>query len=497
MSRKLYLFGIGGTGSRVLKSFIMLLAAGCKLSNNFDVVIPIIIDPDTSNGDLNRTKDILGKYQEIREQVNNPDDFFAQDLRTISELSNQSTGGGTDHFQMNLNNVAQATFGEYIGFNSLDENFKNASDDKSFARLLYSESNLKSNLNVGFKGNPNMGAIVLNQLTDSDDFKRFAQTFNDGDSIFIVNSIFGGTGASGFPLLLKNLRGNLDIPNAAKIKDANIGAITYLPYFELNKKDEINSDSFDDKAKIAIDYYNRTIIKHKKVDTIYFIGNRGNTEHMEYAVGGKDQKNRAHFLEMAGALAVFDFCENINNTSHNTVVKEFGIENDTNSISFSDLSLDNKKFMAKPLTKYKLFAEYLNLGLSKSLEVSVWTVSKFLGSKSEKFSMDAQYFSSDEYKLQIEAFNKYFLEWLEEMKENKPSFDPFNKITSDDAFKLVKGSENVKGDKSFKEVDIMNAKLRKKIEYRSSSDQRHTTLIKMFAESLDHALNKLNLLNQD
>lgn len=111
--------------------------------------------------------------------------------------------------------------------------------------------------------------------------------------------------------------------------------------------------------------------------------------------------------------------------------------------------------------------------------------------------MDAQYFSSDEYKLQIEAFNKYFLEWLEEMKENKPSFDPFNKITSDDAFKLVKGSENVKGDKSFKEVDIMNAKLRKKIEYRSSSDQRHTTLIKMFAESLDHALNKLNLLNQD
>ena len=91
MAKKLYIFGIGGTGSRVIKSLAMLLASGCKLKNDFDTVIPIIIDPDTSNGDLNRTKDILKLYQEIRNQVNQPDDFFGQEIKTVNELANKSS----------------------------------------------------------------------------------------------------------------------------------------------------------------------------------------------------------------------------------------------------------------------------------------------------------------------------------------------------------------------------------------------------------------------
>ena len=62
---KLYVFGIGGTGSRVLKSLTMLLASGVKLQNGFDTVVPLIIDPDAANGDLNRTADVLTKYQNI------------------------------------------------------------------------------------------------------------------------------------------------------------------------------------------------------------------------------------------------------------------------------------------------------------------------------------------------------------------------------------------------------------------------------------------------
>ena len=50
---KLYIFGIGGTGSRVLRSFTMMLAAGVKIGVN--EIVPIIIDPDVSNADLTRT----------------------------------------------------------------------------------------------------------------------------------------------------------------------------------------------------------------------------------------------------------------------------------------------------------------------------------------------------------------------------------------------------------------------------------------------------------
>ncbi|MGQ1890242.1 hypothetical protein ACT29H_07345 [Thermophagus sp. OGC60D27] len=497
MARKLYIFGIGGTGSRVLKALTMLLASGCKLKNHFDTVIPIIIDPDTSNGDLNRTKDILKLYQEIRNQVNQPDDFFSQEIKTINGLANKSFVINPDYFQFQLNDVDMNTFGSYIGFNTLDEDFTSSKDDKNFTRLLYSEQNLNSNLNVGFKGNPNMGAIVLNQFTDSEDFRRFGSTFNDDDAIFIINSIFGGTGAAGFPLLLKNLRGNIDIPNSAKIRHAPIGAITYLPYFALNKKDEINSDSFEDKAKIAIDYYNRTIIKPNKINSIYFIGNRGNTKHFEYAVGGKEQKNNAHFLEMAGALAIFDFIENIDNMSDRTEVKEFGIEEDTEEIHFNHLSLKDQKEIVAPLTKYKLFAEYLKTGLPKALNISRWTKSNIkLVNKSKNSFLDKNYFESSEYKIQIEAFNQHFIQWLEEMSENKPAFIPFKNIGWDDALNLVKGKD-IKGTKSFKFIDIENCKLITNKNIKSTPEKKHTTLIKIFGRSTEKVLKQKKILKKE
>lgn len=492
---KLYIFGIGGTGSRVIKSLTMLLASGCKLQNNFDTVIPIIIDPDTSNGDLNRTKDILKLYQEIRNQVDQPDDFFGQEIKTVNELANQTAVVNSDHFQFNLSDVDQKTFGEYIGFNTLDNDYKNSKDDKNFIRLLYSKRNLDADLNVGFKGNPNMGAIVLNQFTDSEDFKRFAQTFNDGDAIFIINSIFGGTGAAGFPLLLKNLRGNTGIPNSAKIRDSQIGGITYLPYFALNKKDEINADSFEDKAKIAIDYYNRTIINKNEINSLYFIGNRGNAKHLEYAVGGKEQKNNAHFLEMAGALAIMDFCENIHKTDKSTQIKEFGIENNSETIVFGDLNLNNQKEIAKPLTKFKLFTEYLKIGLPKALNTSRWTKSNIkLVKNSENSFLNKKYFNSSEYKIQIDAFNAHFTAWLDEMEDNKPAFKPYNKYGWENALKLINNGTAPKGCKSFKTIDVENCRLITEISSRATAGKKHSILIKMFAKSTENIVNQHNLL---
>lgn len=64
---KLYVFGIGGTGARVLKSLTMLLAVGVKLGAN--EVVPIIIDPDFSCADLTRTIDQMKRYKKIREAI--------------------------------------------------------------------------------------------------------------------------------------------------------------------------------------------------------------------------------------------------------------------------------------------------------------------------------------------------------------------------------------------------------------------------------------------
>jgi hypothetical protein len=492
MSRKLYIFAIGGTGSRVLKALTMLFASGVKVGNNFETVIPIIIDPDTSNGDLNRTKDILRLYQEIRNQVDQPDDFYAQEIKTINEITVNSPVVNPDYFQFKLKDTDTNTFNQYIGFDSLSEEIAEK-DDKNFVRLLYSAQNLRSSLDVGFKGNPNMGSIILNQFTNSEDFKRFGQTFDDDDAIFIVNSIFGGTGAAGFPLLLKNFRGNKNIPRHAKIKEAPIGGITYLPYFSLSKNDEINAESFEEKAKIAIDYYNRTIISLNQINTLYFIGNRGNTNQEEYAVGGQEQKNKAHFLELAGALAVLDFCKNINSITRTTQIKEFGIEHDAQSLTFADLNIENAKQLSPPLTKFKLYTEYLDKGLSRSLNTSRWTKSNIKLTPGNKQSLlDKNYFNSAEYKTQIRSFNSYFDEWIKEMKDNRPAFSPFEEISTDNALEIVKG-QTPKGNRSFKAVDIQNCLLTNNISIRNK-EKKHTMLIKIFGRSTDKVLSKRNLL---
>ncbi len=505
MAKKLYIFGIGGTGSRVIKALTMLFAAGCKLENGFDTVIPILIDPDISNGDLDRTKNILRLYQEIRSQVYQPDDFFSQNVRTINELVNNSSDINPEYFQFRLKGVDGSSFGKYIGFDELSDDERLSEDDKNFVRLLYSDANLESDLSVGFKGNPNMGSIVLNQFTNSEDFQRFGLTFGSEDAIFIINSIFGGTGASGFPLLLKNFRGNPNLARAAQIKDAPIGGITYLPYFSLNDKQEssIDSDSFEEKAKIAIDYYNRTIINENKINVLYLVGNKGANNVYDNFEGKAEQKNDAHFLELAGALAVIDFCKNIKSYSVNagvavngTQIKEFGIEKDSEILQFDNLNNENIKLLYAPLTKFRLYTEYLAKGLQRSLNVSRWTKSNIkLVKKSKNSSLDENYFNSPEYKNHVRGFNDYFTEWINEMSNNKPSFSPFNEIMPDNALMLVK-NKTPKGDSSFKSLDIENCLLIDRNTLSSSRDKKHTVLIKLFGKSTERVLEKHHLLKK-
>lgn len=488
MARKLYVFGIGGTGSRVIKAMAMLFAAGCHLKNDFDTVVPIIIDPDIANGDLNRTKHILGNYQEIRNQVHQPDDFFLQKVKTIQELADNNSVINPEYFQFKLDEVDINTFNQYIGFDSLQRDAQNEADDKSFLKLLYSDQNISSDLKVGFKGNPNIGSVVLNQFTHSDHFRRFAETFNQGDAVFIVNSIFGGTGAAGFPLLLKNLRGNADLPNSALISQALIGGVTFLPYFSLDKQDEVKSQSFAEKAKIAISYYNRTIIHKNQVNTLYFIGNEGSSNILKYAVGGESQKNKAHFLEMAGAMAIFDFCENVGEQANPTTIKEFGIERDSRAISFNDLNIDHSKLIGIPLSKYYLFTQYLEKGLPKALNVSRWTKSNIkLVKRSRNSILDERYFASKEYSNQIESFNRYFVEWITEMDNNEPAFSPFKLGESGHGLDLFT-NDCYHGKQKFNALDRKNCEWIDKTDIGPSAETKHTALIKLFGKTTGQLL---------
>ena len=308
---KLYVFGIGGTGSRVIKSLTMLLASGVRMKS--DAIVPIIIDPDVAAADLTRTVDLMHTYNNIREKLTFTTDAQCGFFRTeVQEL--------LPGFRMDLENTQNQLFKDYIQLNTMDR------ANYALAKMLFSDDNLNADMEVGFKGNPNIGSVVLNRFAQSPQFLKFASDFQKNDKIFIISSIFGGTGASGFPVLLKNLRtlqtqstlqtqGGV-FPNAKDIQDSVIGAITILPYFgiEPNGESAIDEATFISKTKAALSYYNQNM---SAIDALYYLGDNILSKY-ENNEGGEFQKNDAHLLELIAALAIVNFDEDFDEDRKST-----------------------------------------------------------------------------------------------------------------------------------------------------------------------------------
>lgn len=416
---KLYIFAIGGTGARVLKSLTFLLASGieCKA----DSIVPIVIDPDAANGDVSKTTDILRLYQNLRTNL-------SFDNKTQNAFFKTSIDSLTDNFRIKIQN-SNKKFKDFIDYNNLDKN------NKALASILFSEKNLNSDMEVGFKGNPNMGSVVLNQFNQSEDFQNFASSFSQGDRIFIISSIFGGTGASGFPLLLKNIRSAThELNNHALLKQAPIGAISVLPYFGVKKDEEsdIEKSTFISKTKAALKYYQHGV--NNSVNAMYYIGDHRNKDY-ENVEGSSGQKNDAHFIELASALAILNFAntspeifQNQDSLGRN-VVKEFGIENDSNSIIFNDLNDVTKRNLLKPLTQFYLFHLYTKKKLHNNLDM------KF----SAELGLSSSFLSSDFF-TRLRSFNDFYWEWLQQMKKNERGFGPFTmEEDTNDIFDSVQG----------------------------------------------------------
>jgi len=281
---KLFVFGIGGTGIRVIKSLTMLLASGVDTGKFIDHIVPVIIDVDKGNSDLTRTVEILKSYETIYShaagQKANYKGFFQ------TRLTNLFTEAG-DEYRLRIMDVQGKRFGQYIDFETLDD------INKDLADLLFSgyqDDNgtpvplINMDMAIGFQGNPKLGCVVLNQFKYNPDFITFASNFNQEDRIFIISSIHGGTGAAGLPLLLKNLRtADLPTPNPELLRNAVIGAATVLPYFQL-KPGDIKSSDFVSKTKAALQYYIKNV--NPSLNSMYYIGNSANTHSYDNHKGG-------------------------------------------------------------------------------------------------------------------------------------------------------------------------------------------------------------------
>lgn len=418
-----FLFCIGGTGLRVMKSLTMLLASGYKACNEKgedEDIIPVLIDPHKSLDEFTNCKKTLDKYCEIRSMITMGavpgDNFFHTRLVSLDNLGLNDDGNPNFDYDLRLD----CSFGEFIRKSKLPTD--SASQD--LINLLYSESNINRSLAVGFKGSPNVGCVVLNNFEGQNWFQQFTAKFGQGDKVFIVASVFGGTGASGFPLLVKKIRscGNTYLQNAS------IGAIAVMPYFELTppKKEDpnndINSSCFITKTKAALSYHDKEL----KVDSLYYIAD--DKQQKPYINDEESQQNGTHFIEFMSATSVLHFIKNTpanqNKIPADRKTEYYSICIDKNAevLNWDNIGMAHQEIIYSLLNYYTFTV--VNDLVKGEKDFPLRQTSGF----------NDTFYNSGFFQL-LDEFNKDFYKWLKELSNNDRAFAPFrlseNRILND------------------------------------------------------------------
>jgi len=500
---KLYVFAIGGTGARVLKSLTMLLAAGVDCG--VDTIVPIIIDRDMSNKDLSRTELLIADYNIVNKiaETKGKNRFFKTKIKLLNGELCLQLKDNTQKFK------------DFIG-----KNTSMSKENHAMVDMLFSKETLELDMTEGFQGNPNIGSVVLNQFDDNDIFKAFAEDFKKGDKIFIISSIFGGTGASGFPLLRKtlhtpNVKGTdgQDLPNWGLINNAQIGSISVLPYFIVGSPTEdslVNSDTFIDKSRAALSYYKT---EDKKLDTLFYIADKLTTTFPHHK-GGNLQKNDAHFVELAAAMAVLDFVnpdkvsKNIHRDKDNeidsTTYKEFGISTNLAEFNFNDITDDTKNLIINSLSRFLLFAKYMGYTVVKKVINSEEKLVVERVDENDVFKKEHMYqpyahrrftgeFRKNNTIDKIEAVQIKFFEWLLEMEKQSRKFTPFN-LFSSSSTDFINGPLNIVKSKdfSYKNWAKMDNELNVQIRKIDKSLENESCFIELFYRVTEELINYKN-----
>lgn len=438
---RLFLFLVGGTGSRVMRPLIMQFAAGIHPTDEQGQpmpleVVPIIVDPHRANEDLKRTENLLRWYKQIRHAIygDEPDvrqGFFSVKISTLHDIVPQGTALA-ESFLFNMGSVASKKFQDFIGYSTLD------SANQALCSMMFSNYQLDTKMDIGFVGSPNIGAVALNQFKDSEEFRQFANVFQKSDRIFVVSSIFGGTGAAGYPIIVKNIRDaarNTSISNRGDLRDSRIGALTVLPYFNVQQDSNspISRADFISKTKSALFYYHDNLtglrrggqdLHESKVNACYYVGDEIPSNPYFNDPGDNGQRNDAHVVEYVGAMSIIDFCSipddqlvSEGGNALNPLFKEYGLANDKLSLTLKDFGIQTRTMMNKPLVKFYLAYLYITHQLAHDIGH---------GYTQDKPELTRGFLTTSFFTTLQQNFFVAYRQWLVELKGNQRSFVPFN-----------------------------------------------------------------------
>ncbi|MCD8296619.1 MAG: hypothetical protein LUC88_03505 [Prevotella sp.] len=335
MAKQFFVLGIGGTGMRCIESLIHL----CAMGMFDDTIIHLLaLDTDKNNGNFGRLKELKEAYlnaKGLKEQdrVAHKDTFFSANIK---------------YYEFSPDYEKKSSFKDV--FNYGDTQFKN-SEETDLADLLLDRNVEEFNLQHGYRAQPHLGSMMMYQSiveaaqsNDRNGIKDFVsalitETTSGKAKVFILGSVFGGTGASSIPIIPQALSQAAQVKsngNAAILPNTYFGSTLLTAYFNFNiaDKDQIEqqkviatSDKFALNSKVAMMFYDEDATVRSIYQRFYMMGTSDlswnpmqstSNKNTKTITGGAEQKNDSHYIELFAACAALDFLNyNDNNLQQN------------------------------------------------------------------------------------------------------------------------------------------------------------------------------------
>lgn len=329
MAKKYFCYCIGGTGARVAEVAAHLCAMNMINAAETDEIEFIIVDKDKDCGGTQQARRVIGSVRTLspgagaafersgRLNGNNAREFCKNHINVntdwdftlaLARLKERNAGGVQNAGTISLKDAVSRT---------------NNNDDKVLMNAFYTQKEQNIDTDKGFYGDPSVGSLIFKYMVKNDGNQNdianpvtgwLGQHANAGDEarVFIIGSIFGGTGAAIFSNLAAHLR------DSANVGRLFISGVLLLPYFSFGdggQNAKVNSAEFFKKSKVALDEYNRDLNLIRTVnnpngsfDSLYVCGQyECHMTSENYADGGENQNNHFDLVDLVAASAMVDF----------------------------------------------------------------------------------------------------------------------------------------------------------------------------------------------
>lgn len=337
-----YVIGIGGTGAKCVEAFIHLCAAGLMPDNNS--LFALFVDPDGSNGSLKRAEMLLQNYYDCKQLKLGNSDLFKTALRIAQP----------DVWSPLQDKPEQLD--QFFHYETLPQSAAHLFD------VLYSRKEKETRLDKGFRGHPSIGAAVMAAAVKLGTEEPWASLRDqislnvragEGAKVILFGSIFGGTGAAGVPTIGR-LVSNEFSPQL-RADRFQLGSVLMLPYFSFDpvrhERMRVDAENFLLSTQTALTYYHHQD-ELKVCNAVYLLGNETLKPMRASSIGGQQQENEPHLLEMYAALAATHFFghDNVNGYPH--IARAAGDKTDWSDLPYVPQGFAELKQKINQMTRF-------------------------------------------------------------------------------------------------------------------------------------------------